>query len=192
VNRTPLARSRCGTRRYRDLATAERAMAKRRDTWPPTAYECTRCGGAHIKTSPKPRVAGRRRDTGPSRAVRDVVLARDGHACVCCGRDISAGMYSLQHRRARGAGGSAREDTNRPANLVTLCGHATSPDGCHARVESQPTWAHVRGYRVDQGRDPAAAPLWWHGELVLLAHDGTVWLVEPTTEVPQILQRYNA
>jgi hypothetical protein len=180
VNRTPLARSRCGKRRFRDLLAANLALAKiarhgdAREKDVVRAYECGRCGGAHLTSQRKPRVAGRYRDTGPSRAVRKLVLARDGYACVCCGRDVWWGLYSLQHRRARAAGGSRRRDTNSPANLITLCGHATTPDGCHAWAESDPGWASAFGYRVAQYKDPASVQVRWHGEWVLLARDGAV------------------
>jgi hypothetical protein len=69
-----------------------------------------------------------------SDAVRTAVLERDGHACVCCGRSIYGQRYSLQHRRARKAGGSRLRWIDQPQNLVTVCGSATSPDGCHFQV----------------------------------------------------------
>lgn len=99
------------------------------------------------------------RSTGPSRRTRQAVIDRDDHCCVACGQwvDIETGRYSLQHRRARGAGGSRRPDTNSAANLLLVCGSATT--GCHARIEANPIWALSRGYRVTQQQDPALVPV---------------------------------
>ena len=110
--------------------------------------------------------------------VRRLILDRDDCACTLCGVLVVNPVtysplrdYSLQHRRARGMGGSRDKATASPANGVTLCGHATSPDGCHALVEAKPQWALSRGYRVPQGLDPATVPL-WHHELGWVLLDG--------------------
>lgn len=66
--------------------------------------------------------------------VRAAVLERDGKACVACGRSVIGRMYSLQHRRARKQGGADIPWIDQPQNLVTVCGSATSPDGCHFQV----------------------------------------------------------
>ncbi|MET9339218.1 hypothetical protein [Nonomuraea sp. NPDC003804] len=73
--------------------------------------------------------------------VRDLVKDRDGHACVACGKSIIGRPHSLQHRRARKAGGARLPWIDQPQNLVTVCGSATSPDGCH--------------YQVMESRDPS-------------------------------------
>lgn len=109
------------------------------------------------------------RNTGPSRRIRQLVIDRDDHCCVACGHwvDVEGGNYSLQHRRARGAGGSRRSDTNSLANLILMCGSATT--GCHGYVEAHPDYALSRGYRVTQQQDPALVPVWvagW-GEVLL-------------------------
>lgn len=76
---------------------------------------------------------------------------------------------SIHHRRARGMGGTRREDTHDPANLMLLCGDGVS--GCHG-------WATV-GNVVEATRrgivvplsclDPAGVPVeLWSGRLVLL------------------------
>lgn len=104
---------------------------------------------------------------------RQIVLERDGHCCVVCGRYIGPlDDYSLQHRRARGMGGSKRPDTNLPANLVTLCGHATSPDGCHARVESHRDQARAHGLTLTQSQDPTQIPVHTHRGWLLLDNEG--------------------
>jgi hypothetical protein len=48
---------------------------------------------------------------------RAAIYARDGHACVYCGRGAETGVVlGLDHVQAREMGG-----TNLPANLVTAC-----------------------------------------------------------------------
>ena len=55
------------------------------------------------------------------REVREVVLARDQHACVSCGIVPDVGEMDIHHLVPRAAGGM-----DDPSNLITLC------DGCHA------------------------------------------------------------
>lgn len=102
-------------------------------------------------------------------AVRKAVIARAGNRCELGGEwvDVENGYYSLQHRRARGSGGSKAADTNTAVNLVLLCGSATT--GHHGWVESHPLEALEDGWRVYQGQDPAAIPIrhWEHGPVLL-------------------------
>lgn len=116
--------------------------------------------------------------TAVSARTRQDVLARDNHTCQRCGKYIGPfGDYSLQHRRARGMGGSKRLDTNLPANLITLCGSATSPDGCHHLIESNPDLARAEGMRLFQAQTPAAEPVLTIHGWRLLDNDGgwTEW-----------------
>jgi 5-methylcytosine-specific restriction protein A len=99
------------------------------------------------------------RDTGPSRKVRALVLARDGFACAGCGKSIVGRPYSLQHRVARGMGGTSRADAGSPVNLIVLCGSATSPGGCHLLAEQRDPWAHERGLWLNSWEDPAVVPV---------------------------------
>jgi hypothetical protein len=99
------------------------------------------------------------RDTGPSRKVRALVLARDGFACAGCGKSIVGRPYSLQHRVARGMGGTSRADANSPVNLIVLCGSATSPGGCHLLAEQRDPVMHERGLWLNSWEDPAAVPV---------------------------------
>lgn len=114
------------------------------------------------------------KDTGPARLVRNVVLERDGYACLACGKP--AGMpgawWSIQHRVARGQGG-----TNDLTNLILLCGSATSA-GCHLRCEQRDREMQAQGYWLESWQDPAAEPVMVHGE-----HGGgvTVWLLPDGT-----------
>jgi hypothetical protein len=68
-------------------------------------------------------------------AFREVVLARDGTTCQCCGIDVMYKLASIQHRIPRGAGGSAL--VNRASNGVLVCGSATTPGSCHNWMEHE-------------------------------------------------------
>jgi hypothetical protein len=99
------------------------------------------------------------RDTGPSRRVRRMVLERDDHCCVCCGKSVTGQAYSLQHRDARGMGGTSDPMANSAVNLVTMLGDGVS--GCHGRVELRLDPADgPKGYRLEAGQDPALTPVW--------------------------------
>lgn len=112
---------------------------------------------------------------------RRAILDRDDCACAGCGRMVANPIdyspfveYSIQHRLARGSGGTSRKVTL--ADGIILCGDATSPWGCHYRTENNPEWARARGYRVDQGKDPSSVPVIHavHGVVLLTATGGTV------------------
>jgi hypothetical protein len=101
--------------------------------------------GSSLKRS-EPRHA-KRKDTGPDRRTRLLVLERDGHACVCCGVSVIGQRYSLQHRKRRSQGG-----TNCPANLLTVLGDGTQ--GCHARIDSRiDPEDEAKGYTVRSRQD---------------------------------------
>ncbi|WP_326828727.1 hypothetical protein OIE13_22735 [Streptosporangium sp. NBC_01810] len=110
--------------------------------------------------------------------VRQAVLERDGHACAACGRSIIGRQYSLQHRRARKRGGSRLSWIDQPQNLVTLCGSATSPGGCHLRMESRASEGQTLGYVISEWPeiDPRFVPVHVVGEFgtskVWLTADG--------------------
>lgn len=65
-----------------------------------------------------------------------------------------------------------------PANLITLCGSATSAGGCHGEVERSRTAALAAGWLLHANDTPSLVPVltWWG--LVLLDDEGR-W-----TEVP--------
>ena len=92
--------------------------------------------------------------TGVAPKTREAVYERDGHRCIRCG---APSPLTLQHRRARGMGGSSDPSTNGTANLIVLCGSGTS--GCHGWVESHPTEANLAGWRVAQRCDPENIPV---------------------------------
>jgi hypothetical protein len=96
--------------------------------------------------------------------VRETVLDRADQMCERCGKYLDPFFYSLQHRRARGMGSSRRPDTNSPANLIALCGSATTPGGCHQWVESHPDEARAEGMRIGQRENPLEVPVkLWYG-----------------------------
>lgn len=90
--------------------------------------------------------------------IRDAVDARDAGRCQRCGRWIGSGPFSRHHRDPRGMGGSVLLHTM--ANLVLLCGSATTPGGCHDFVENQERAAARRdGWLVPMGVRPEDWPV---------------------------------
>ena len=114
-------------------------------------------GGQLQRASGKPK---RARDTGPTTTTKDLVWARAGGRCEVCGGSL-AGMrgFSRHHRRPRRMGGSRRPDTNSPANILLVCGSATSPDGCHHRIESNRTRAYEDGLILRDDQNPLHVPV---------------------------------
>lgn len=99
--------------------------------------------------------AKRPADTGFDKATVEAILERDGYSCARCSGALwgERGFdYSIQHRRARGAGGTQRPDTNAIHNGIALCGSGTT--GCHGWVEGHRTEAEDNGWAVDQNGDP--------------------------------------
>lgn len=98
--------------------------------------------------------------TGPDQRIRELVAERDGWSCVRCAQPVGGEPgtgYSLQHRIPRGMGGSRDARLNMPANLILLCGSATT--GCHGAVESDRAAAREAGYLVWRSQDPTQVPV---------------------------------
>ncbi len=93
-----------------------------------------------------------RSNTGPSTAVRAVVMARAGNCCERCGISIADQPASIHHRQARGMGGTKDPAANDVPNLALLCGTGTT--GCHGHIESHRTQAIADGWIVPKWGDP--------------------------------------
>lgn len=116
-----------------------------------------------IRTSREKRTG--RRDTGPDRSTRELVLERDEYRCVHCGDNKNLQQH---HRKARKAGGRANwRKSNSPANLLTVCADT------HAWIESRRAEAYDAGWLVRENDEPADVPVqhFIHG-LVYLTDDG--------------------
>jgi hypothetical protein len=93
-------------------------------------------------------------------AFREVVLARDGTTCQCCGADVTHKLASIQHRIPRGMGGSRL--VNIPSNGVLVCGSATTPNSCHNWMEHEArSTAEQMGFIIPKlsGIHPSTVPL---------------------------------
>jgi hypothetical protein len=88
-------------------------------------------------------------------ATRRRIAQRDDNSCVACGKVIT-GPYSIQHRKARGMGGTRRKVTCADGILV----HGTGNTLCHGTIEANPDWARTMGYRVDQSADVLEVPVY--------------------------------
>jgi hypothetical protein len=116
-------------------------------------------------------------DTEPDEATRQLVLARDNYACVCCGKSIIGQPYNIHHVKLRSQGG-----THTAKNLITLLGTGTM--ACHGRIHS-----HIdprdkyRGYIAESWEDPAAKEMWlvtgFGSRWVLRLPDGTYEDADP-------------
>ena len=161
MKRTPLART---SRLEPGPPPARRAPLRPVRAEPRQRARESREQGAATRRAP--------RDTGPSRKVRDLVVARDSGLCVGCGKPVGGGTWwSLQHRVARGVGGG-----NSPCNLVTLCGLANT--GCHGLCEARDREMHARGLWLRSDENPAMVPVTLfseHGSRV------TAWLTDDGT-----------
>jgi len=91
--------------------------------------------------------------------VRAAVDERDRARCRRCHRPLYGFPFSRHHRKPRGMGGANRRDAGRLSNVVTLCGSATTPEGCHLWVESNREAARDAGWIVPSSWDPEAVPL---------------------------------
>lgn len=93
----------------------------------------------------------RRRSTGFTPAVHDLINERSSGVCEKCGNDWADPQH--HHRRPRGSGGSRRESTNTASNGLALC------ERCHSGVESNRNQALIHGWLVNQNGDPRLVPV---------------------------------
>ncbi|PRB01784.1 hypothetical protein [Microbacterium sp. MYb64] len=106
--------------------------------------------------------------------VRFIFFEREGERCFRCRRSLRFEQrgweWSLHHRQPRGMGGTKKPMSI--ANGLVLCGHATTPGGCHAWVESRRAMAEDLGYLIRREAriaTPAGTPV--------RRLDGTLWLL---------------
>ena len=127
----------------------------------------------------------------PSRKVCAMVDARDGEACVRCGRSLWSVPGSRHHRKPRSVAGVDERHT--AANLVLLCGSGTT--GCHGWVHAHVTDAETHGWLLASCQDPEQVPVDTvrYGR-VLLDLDGGVRLTDggPAEEGTDIERRRRA
>lgn len=93
----------------------------------------------------------RRRSTGPTPAVRALVVERAGGACELC-REPLGDVWSLHHRLPRRMGGTRRGWINSPSNLLAVCGTGTT--GCHGYIEIHRVEALGCGWLLPDGQHP--------------------------------------
>lgn len=154
-----------------DLEQARRALAHRAAAEAAPSHE-------HAPV-PAPVRPAKSSDGSFTPATRSLILARDRFTCqnFTCGRRVDTASwpgYSLQHRIARGAGGTRDPRIADPDNGITLCGSATT--GCHGWVESDTTGeAERRGLAVPSWADPETVPVRTPGGWVRLDRHGRVW-----------------
>ena len=115
-------------------------------------------------------MARRMRSTGPAGDVVEAVYERAQWSCEVCTEGVGdrRGVdHHIHHRRPRAAGGTRREDTNLPSNLLLLC------PPCHHDIESHRAVAQSMGWPVPQTTDPATvAVLVQRDRWTYLAVDG--------------------
>lgn len=113
-----------------------------------------------------------------------MVIERSEYSCDRCGRNLIGQRYSAQHRLARGMGGRRGGYLHTAANLVILCGSATSAGGCHQFVESAERGQGVREGFVILGSvvAPEAVPILRHGREWVVPGDGCWITSEPLSE----------
>lgn len=108
----------------------------------------------------RPRPA--RRETGFPRAVKLLARTRAGGgdidraACECCGKWLGRYGGEIQHRIARGSGGSRSTVINGIANAVLLCGNRYV--GCHGRCENRDPEMKADGFYIPGGTGPGHDP----------------------------------
>lgn len=103
--------------------------------------------------------------------IREAIWERSGGRCEMCGTPAANGQ--IHHRRPRGMGGSKDPLTGAITNGVLL------HPNCHAKVESERSWAFDNGWLVQQRDEPELTPIMtWRGYL-WLTPDGSYMDVLP-------------
>ena len=171
MRRVPLQRGDKQLQRWTALAPG--LPLQRKSEMPRTAPSLPRQGALRMSGDTGKAKAPRQRqgrDTGPSRAVRDLVLDRDRNRCVICGQGGDwLDPLVANHRVNRGIGGSTAPWINLPSNLVTV--HASE----NLLLEDEACELfYANGWKVHRGTVlPADIPvLYPDGVRYLLRDDG--------------------
>jgi len=99
-----------------------------------------------------------RRETGFPRAVKLLARTRAGGGdpdralCECCGKWLGRYGGEIQHRLARGIGGSRSPVVNGICNAAVLC------RPCHALAESRDPEMKAAGWYIEHGKGPEHDP----------------------------------
>lgn len=127
-----------------------------------------------------------RKHTGFSRPVKMAVRVRAGNGdaeqacCESCG--IWLGRYGgeIQHRKARGMGGTLLGLIDSIVNASLLCGSGAMRTGCHGLCEDRDEGMNGRGFWLKSGQDPVTESI-RHGSRgkVYLLLNGTYGSPEP-------------
>ena len=153
---------RCG----KQYGTREAAEASPRGKRPGARAEKCRqrdCGAWHVKSPPVSvdapvRLVRAVAETGFSRAVKLAARTRAGGgdpdeaACEYCGAWLGRYGGEIQHRLARGAGGSKSAVVNGITNAAVLCREH------HALAERRDEGMRVRGWWIRSGKGPDCDP----------------------------------
>jgi hypothetical protein len=138
------------------LTFAEAARSKAAQVPGAVIEENCRCGLVHVNPPAAP--PDPNRNSGPTAIVRALCLARDGHACVCCGISVTGRPHSLGHRVRAGQQGKPV-----PSNLLTFLGlgvNPLDPDDHHARIDSRrDPLDEANGYSLRSWQDPLLVPV---------------------------------
>lgn len=113
------------------------------------------------------------RDTGFSPETKQLIEARAGGMCEVATDECTHLMVEIQHRRARGMGGTRKPDTNSAANGLAVC------RACHDLIERRPATSLRNGWRLRQSTGgvatvPAEVSVVWRGRRVWLHDDGSL------------------
>ena len=106
--------------------------------------------------------------TGFPMSVIETVLERAGGRCEVAMAGCTVLPVDMQHRRARGTGGTSRTNGNLPSGALAVCRH------CHTWIESNLREAREYGWSVSiHEPDPDTIPALVWGRWVWLYDDGT-------------------
>ena len=169
LQRTPIARN--------PQRTADWQKRSRKPIPPVSSRRLEAIGAGSVKTAA-------RTETGFSRKVKLAARARAGNGdpeqARCEATGVWLGLYGgeIQHRDARGMGGTSNPVTDSIVNAVLLSTEA------HRLAESRDERMNAEGFWLRNGEDPALTPILLHsqhgsGLTVWLGADGSYLLEAP-------------